>query len=380
MSKNATKTNQHDTGTGEQVIVTSSDVTIEKSPEMHRDDVAKISFTITSDTDRPVDLKIIDELPEEIQADSVGFHPEYHPDNWRLVDDQTVAFESIIDPEEEMQTLYGVKVPSPDELALFLDEPTVECWPKVAGGVEEDGEQSDDGWADSPTVEPVESLSLPEADDLPRHTPSVPDLPHSLVVNDTLVDALLAELEDGGLREEDREILAEHVDVDFPNSIGVRIRHIQDNIDDLIAYRNALEEFIDENGSAEAVIEQLEASVEDVRDEFDEVQAELAEVSDDVDTAMSNLDRQFELEEAVEANTDELSTVSESIALVRDEYCDRLDELSEEFDGLESSVENSIDQLTVELQEVRATLDQEREWRENLQSAMGMDPASFDYT
>lgn len=269
MSKNATKTNQHDIGTGEQVMVTSSDVTIEKSPGMHRDDVAKISFTITSDADRPVDLKIIDELPEEIQADSVGFHPEYHPDSWRLIDDRTVAFESIIDPEEEMQTLYGVKVPSPDELALFLDEPTVESWPKVAGGVEENGEQSDDGWADSSTVKSVESLSLPGNDGLPRQTPSVPELPHSLAVNDTLVDALLAELEDGGLREEDRETLAEHVDVNFPNSIGVRIRHIQDNIDDLIAYRNALEEFIDENGSAEAVIEQLEASVEDVRDELD---------------------------------------------------------------------------------------------------------------
>jgi hypothetical protein len=57
--------------------------------------------------------------------DDVGFHPEYGSEFWS-VDGHTLVFERELEPEAEIETVYGLRGPESDEPERFLGEPTIE--------------------------------------------------------------------------------------------------------------------------------------------------------------------------------------------------------------------------------------------------------------
>lgn len=124
-----------------QIVVTASGMTVEKTAELYQEDVAKIVFTVRSDADEARQLTIVDEIPAGISTSSVGFHPDYRPECWTMSDDRSVAFESVVEPGEAFETLYGVRIDSPDELVQFRTEPTVTVSPDVAEESLDDGTQ-----------------------------------------------------------------------------------------------------------------------------------------------------------------------------------------------------------------------------------------------
>lgn len=132
--------------------------------------------------------------------------------------------------------------------------------------------------------------------------------------SDSLVGTLVAELEDGVATRDEMVRLREQLDQEqSSNSIAVRLDHVQSRIDSFAAYIDSLEEFLDEEGTAQQLLDELRAGMDDLHDELrsagdereelrkrvaeleantpstDEVEAEIAQVKRDVETASTSL-------------------------------------------------------------------------------------------
>ena len=91
--------------TADEVLTVRRDgVTVEKSFEPDEFPVPAIAFAITSDRDEPVTLRMYDVLPDDVQANNVGFHPEYGGEHWHA-EDNTVVFSRRFEPGEVVQDL-----------------------------------------------------------------------------------------------------------------------------------------------------------------------------------------------------------------------------------------------------------------------------------
>ena len=119
------------------VTVSRGDVTVEKSFEPDEFPVPAVLFRIDSADSDPVELRLVDQIPEEYQMSAIGFHPDFESDNWMAYQDHRVVFERTLDPEEVVQTVYGVRLDREEDAVAFLDNPTLE-------GIEESAESVDD--------------------------------------------------------------------------------------------------------------------------------------------------------------------------------------------------------------------------------------------
>jgi chromosome segregation ATPase len=115
--------------------------------------------------------------------------------------------------------------------------------------------------------------------------------------------------------------------------VEARIRHLQNEVSDLKAYTNALEEFLDEEGTGRQVIES-------VRADMAALEGDLAEVTNDVQIHGRNLGKLWEVIEDVE---NELSRFHEIV----DRHRRELGDVAEDVDAVESA-----------LDEVRETADE----------------------
>lgn len=283
-----------------------------KEVEIAGDDVSHVRFTLRSERDGPASVRLVDDVPEAIPDGRVGLHPD-HRDRW-TVEDRRLVFEADVDPGEEVTTLYGVNTADPDEAAEFLVSPSV----SVEGPLDPVA-QSDGGT----TPDPFESATVAE---------------------DDLVGALVADLRDADAerREELRDLLAD--DSAGGGSVDARLKHLQNSVADLEAYRDALGAFLDEQGGAQAVIEEFEDDVADLRED-------LARVEGDLDAATERLDDLAELSLTV----DELRTTVEDLEETQAAHADRL---SNELDGLADEVAT-----------LREDIEAGRRWREGVAAA-----------
>ena len=109
----------------ETVAVTSDDVTVEKSFEPDDFPVPAIAFTIRSERDSTVSVRLVDTVPDDVAPENIGFHPKYGAEFWD-VEDGRIVFQRDIDPDEEYTTVYGLRGGDADIAAKFMSEPTLE--------------------------------------------------------------------------------------------------------------------------------------------------------------------------------------------------------------------------------------------------------------
>ncbi|WP_049970686.1 ICP22 family protein [Haladaptatus cibarius] len=177
--------------------------------------------------------------------------------------------------------------------------------------------------------------------------------------------ALADEIRAGEVSDADLKLIQQELDLDTPESTNVRIRHLQSRVDDLSAYTEALEEFIDDNGTAQTVIDGFECEVEALRDELGamdddiesakdegaqararvaDLETDLEELDgkldgvDDLGNNLDTLDTQLnDLEDLVATNTQEASALDDEIEDLRDDF-DNVDALENDIETLEKSV------------------------------------------
>ncbi|WP_302083875.1 hypothetical protein [Salinibaculum rarum] len=105
--------------------ITEGSVTITKQPQPQHYEIPAVQFTISSDHDERVRIQFFDELPDAVDGDFVGFHPDYHQENWSVYSDGYVGFQCELAPGETQNTIYGLNTDDATRLNEFDGVPTV---------------------------------------------------------------------------------------------------------------------------------------------------------------------------------------------------------------------------------------------------------------
>lgn len=390
------------------VMVEHYGVTVEKSFEPDDFPVPAIAFEIRSQRDEAVDVRLIDTVPEDIPAEDIGFHPKFGAEHWS-VEDETIAFEREFGPGEEYTTVYGLRASDAADAERFLDEPTIEhVHPEpgdtdevvrdVIGDVdgEETGEPTDSSMVEGQDesdqsldlTEPIESAQ-PGGDETVAGSgggASPDDMEAAVAAAEnseaegistgteaeagTEVEAAIVEADSAGgtpaadgdvaaqlatqIREEridgdDLQALRDALGVEAPGSTQARVSRLQQDVSDLRAYTDALEEFLDENGEAQTLLR-------DLREEIDRLEGRVSEVDGNAETATDRA------EAAADRVEDELPSIEADLEDVTAEVSALDDRLDSDIDSIEvglSEMESSVEELRERVESVDEDLDAE---------------------
>jgi len=371
----------------ERVSVSSDGVTVDKRFEEDEFPVPAIAFEIRSERSESVTVTIVDEVPEDVAVEDLGFHPEYGSEHW-TIDEERITFEREMDADSEYTTVYGIRATGTEDVEKFLTQPVIES---VDPPLESDDDDAvvDEGSTDvvrdvisgdsdgvpgldedDSEDEDVETLDLKDpndpSDDGPTGTASAEngegdaDGEAETASVESLVGALAAELRNGNVDEDDVKLLRKAfdlVDDGSGGSVDARIQRLQTEVADLLAYTDALEEFLDENGTAEQTIEGFREEVESLQSELQEV-GELArgheEALADVQTTVDGV------ESTVDSLESELDGVLEEVETVRSEV--------EDVEGSVESVENTVDDVEESVEAVETSVDDVEESVDTVES------------
>lgn len=176
-----------------------------------------------------------------------------------------------------------------------------------------------------------------------------------------VADALVTALQEDALTEEQRRTIAEEFDGGPPKTLLVKLDHLQREIDELAAYKDSLEAFIEEYGSGEGLV--------------DEVRAAMQQFWTDVQAVQSDVD---ELSDAIEATDERVDDVAREVGSV-DERLERVDDIAVQLDNQEArlseleALEERVDGLVALDDRVRALDNEVGALREAVEAGGGAD-------
>lgn len=403
------------------VVVERGGVSVEKSFEPDDFPVPAIAFVIHSDRDGTTDIRIVDQVPDDVPAQDIGFHPKYGADFWS-VEDGEIVFEREFETGEEYTTVYGLRAKDTDEVERFLTEPTIEgvegeeTVSDIIGDepVEEGADHADEEEADQEAVDTSINLDDPtgtgdETDAADEKEPEDPD-PAEASADD--LESAIADIDENGEGNEDTgeddepdpgadgEVSAAVGSVgeqpesagngaiaavepeDLAAALAAEIRDGDIADEDLETLREALgadpEASSEVPGHVEAKIDKLQSDVDEVvaytgalESFLDDAGSadELLAMRDEFDDLRGNVD---ELEGTVAGMDDQLDEVTATtetleggIEALRDDVADLEGSLSE----LDSQLEDLKDDLGEDLPDRVAGVEQELdEMEEDIQT------------
>lgn len=373
-------------------------VVVDKSFELDEFPVPAIRLSVRSERDDAASIRFTDLLPSGVSIDDVGLHPNYGEEALSI-DDGVVVFERELDPHEEFTAVYGLREIDESDLASVPTDPDVEeVTPPLAESssqVVRDVIEGDEPTDQRETYEPddeVETLDLRDPNDEgepssesvgPEPAPDGQDEGESPDVGDLdietpdaegvdvsgdvagVADALARELRTGDVDDEVVTLLRNELDLGS-GSTEARIQRLQSEVADLHAYTEALEGFLDENGTTQQLLN-------DVRSELDRLDAQvtgnserLTEQADDVaslEGTVESIEGELtDLRETVETYDEttrglasDLEDYQEDLAELEERYERELDDMAarvDEIEGLEERYEEEVDTLQARVDDV----------------------------
>ena len=182
----------------------------------------------------------------------------------------------------------------------------------------------------------------------------VDDSSSVVTVQGGIAAVLAAELRNDNVSEEDRALLEKELGSAVPRSLEVRLNRVQSQVEDLSAYTDALEAFINENGTAKDIFGDLREDVTALSTEIDEISVELdsaagerADLSADlasVRTGLNDIEREVEQfderVETTESSVDDLGERVESAETTAADTADKADKLDTSVSQLSRDVES----------------------------------------
>ena len=245
------------------------------------------------------------------------------------------------------------------EVSAADGELTLEEEPEETDAEEaaEEPEETDDS-EEAAEAEPAED---PEPADADEPETAEESEPADAADSPSLVAEMAAEIEDGNVPEEDVDRLRAALGAENRErkSMVVRVEKLQRDVDEVLAYTDALAEFLDENGTGEELITEFRDEVADFREEMGEFQADLSETQE---TAEENAERVDDLETDVD---DRFEDVDDRFDDVHDELAD----LREEIDAVRAEIEEG--EVEQRLSSLESDVDTLEDWRGRLASVMG---------
>ncbi|WP_330632035.1 hypothetical protein [Halocatena halophila] len=373
------------TAESETVIAEAAGVTVEKRFEPDEFPVPAIAFTISSKRDDPITLRMHDTLPDEVNSDHIGLHPEYGGEHW-TVKENSAVFKRPFDPNEEYITVYGLRHIYVDTADQFLVEPEIEILDPATDILGENSGQhvrdviageSDDGrgrQTGTGNRGGVNDRGVPSVRPGRRRTEeSQPARGHT----ESVAESLAEEIRSGRVDSQTLQTLRESLGVDrrqsdrsqrssntkSDSSMDARIRRLQADVGDLRAYTDALEGFLDENGEAQVILSDFRKELDDLSPRVNSLETQTNELSTTVET----------VEGDVRSLTGDVDSIQEYV----DSLSDDLGTLESDFDTASSDISRlqsrvrRMDNSTAteeELDQIRAELDDLASFRERMQS------------
>ncbi|MGB9962241.1 hypothetical protein ACOZ32_08550 [Halobacterium sp. MBLA0001] len=153
-----------------------------------------------------------------------------------------------------------------------------------------------------------------------------------------------------------------------PESTRVELTHLQSRVSEIEAYTDALESFIDDNGTAQDVLNDLEDDVADLETELSTVRDDVAGVEQSVDAAADDRAALHERVDDVEATVGAVDDLESSLDRLRGDV-DALDErLADTEDDVLAlaDVSGDVDALEADVAELSEHVDAIDDWRDQL--------------
>ncbi len=321
----------------EEVEVTADGISVTKRFEEDEFPVPAIAFEFVSGREEAVRVQLSDRVPEDISVEDLGFHPEYGSEYWE-VDDDRIRFEREIGAGEEYTTVYGIRATGAEDVAQFLSEPSIESIDPPQSGVDDEVIPDNDdvvrdaiaGEREIPGLdhdeEDIATLDLTDPTDPGGDSGATESGGEGMP--EGIVAAMAEEIRSESVETEDIRLLGRAIDHvvedEEDGSTDARIEKLQSDVADLRAYTDALEEFLDEEGTAEQVIGDFEAQLDEFDDRLGDIESTTGSV-EDVESRMDDL-------ESTVANLEESLEEVRSIAEESD------DEVQDRLEGMESDL------------------------------------------
>lgn len=371
----------------EEVTVRSDGVTVTKRFEEGEFPVPAIAFEFSSEREETVRVRLSDAVPDRVAVEDLGFHPEYGSEYWEI-DDDRITFERELDAGSEYTTVYGIRATGTDNIETFLTEPDIEAvdpplpGESVAVATNDGGDviqEQDDvvrdviaGDGDVPGLEDTGEESEEDVEKLDLTDPT--DSEHSegdgggarLDSESSLVSVIAEEIRSEDVTSEDLRLLGraiDHVTEDATDgTTEARVQQLQSDIADLRAYTNAIEEFLDEEGTGQQLIEEFESELSTFRSRLEGMSADLEENTASVEAVRDDMDDVRAIVEGTQSDVERVDSAFEDLE-------DRLGSLESTVERLERDAPD--EEVVDRLETMESDLADLREWQEQIKKTFG---------
>lgn len=267
--------------------------------------------------------------------------------------DEAGGSRAAVDSDADSGTDGGLAAPESDTDA---GEPAVDSG--AVGPADRSGDSVDSA--------PPSPESQPASD--PAETTDADEEPLEGTDSEGLVAALADELEEGDLAASDLERLRDQL---LDGASGgraaqeARLRRVEGEVNELVAYTDALEAFLDENGTGQAVLNDLTTQVGDLEAT---IEGHLFEVDEFRDRLSAVEDRQEQLaavDERLEAIETQLGGIQDQVdetATRATQARDDVAVVSDRVDDVEDEVVGKTDDLGAELESLAEDVAEIRTW------------------
>ena len=417
----------------EAVTGASHGVTVVKRFEEDEFPVPAIAFEFSSERDEPVQVTLRDTVPDSVAVEDLGFHPEYGSEYW-TIDEDEITFERELEANADYTTVYGIRATGTDDVEKFLTTPEItNVDPPLADADESGGEvipESDDEVVrdvisgesddvpglDEETEEEIETLDLKDPNEEGATTESAEPAEASTEAEgnaeesaepteqrdaeeseeqtetttvaasgNSVVAALADEIRENNVSAEDVKLLRQAFEIagQEGGSIQARVERLQSDVSDLRAYSDAMEEFLDDNGTAEQLIEDFESDIERVQSALESMESTVADnseevsaISDEVSSLGSDV---AEVSEDVSDVSEDVSEVSEEVTDVKSDVNDvesTVDDFEDAISEIEADVADLEEQITEgdvaeRVEQIESQLEDLQTWQDQIKETFG---------
>lgn len=396
--------------------VETDDLRFQKTLEGEDGSIAEVRYGVRSLADDPLACRIRNRLPDGLTPEDVYVNPD--DEDWDVIDDGAIVFEGQLAPGTGSSTTVTIRIEHRRGVDPLGPEPTIDIAKpqgRRANRKEDEGDSGDEPPATVPieipedldtSADEVESTSsapgrrpartdgssnveredsvttdstsstgggMPSADAL-RETVSDTNTP-------SVVEALLGELDetDGELVDELRTRLtnAKEGRLDGTKRLEAKIDHLQRELNELDAYREALAEFIDEHGRGDDLLEEFHSTIEAQNDRIRALESTMETTQNHIDQVDASLDSIDSRIDALRTNVQELEEVTEGIEHLRDEFEDLESRSADERQALAtklSTIDRKLDHATASLERELSAVSEDvqvgKQWRASLGQAL----------
>ena len=363
--------------------IETEDIAFRKIVEKVDQTLADVRYEIEAICDDEVACRLRNDPPIPLTADDVYLHPGAK--GWETDETGRVLFEGKLSRDEVESAVVTYNVGKADQMDPLQPEPRIDiARPSHGEGAEEYDSSIIIEQSEPPATVPLEigeeildestetsdqlgdqteEISL-EGDDMSIDNEAAQSANQQVEDNKSIITRLFDELEGAQLSSEEQQHFRELLGVENvghdPESLRVKIDHIDRVVSDLSAYREALAEFIDANGSGQQIIEDMQNRFESIEGQLAVFEDQFNEIADSMSTVANHLD---EIDEQVEKHSHELITVETQ----------REEDKTVLTEALEANREQIQDQLAIlrdEIEKLDEEITRSREWRESLGEAL----------